>query len=102
LRDTQHVLGVAGASVGQQTLTATLALTAPTGDASLELASGTAPLTSVRVRGGTTKVVTVPAGQPTFVRVTPGSSPVVAARVLTAANQQGDLVTGSSLTPAAV
>jgi hypothetical protein len=102
LDDTEHVLGMAGATAGQQALTATLAFTAPAGDASVQLASGTAALTPVRVPAGTTTVVTIPADQATFVRVAPGSGPVVAARLLTAATPEGDLVTGSSLTPAAV
>lgn len=102
LRDQEHLLGVAGASVPGQGLTATLTLTAPGRDATVELTSGTSAPSTVRVRAGTTTNLTVPADQATFVRTAPGSGPVVAARLLTAATPQGDLVTGSSLVPAAV
>jgi hypothetical protein len=102
LRDQEHVLGVAGAAASDHPLTATLAVTAPTGDATVEVTSGTSAPTTVRVRAGTTTTVTVPADQATFVRATTGSGPVVAARLLTAATPQGDLVTASSLAPAAV
>ncbi|HET8614876.1 MAG TPA: DUF5719 family protein [Actinomycetales bacterium] len=96
----EHVLGFAPASAGSQALTVTLALTAPTRDASVELVSGTSPLSTVRVATGTTTLVTVPADQATFVRTTTGSGPVAAARLLTSATPAGDLITASSLWPA--
>jgi hypothetical protein len=98
----EHVLGVAGVTAGRSDLTATLALTAPDGAASVELVSGTSAPTTVRVAAGTTKVVTVPADQATFVRTATGSGPLVAARLLTAPTPQGELVTASSLAPAPV
>lgn len=101
LDDGDHVLGVAGASVGQP-LTATLALTAPKGDVSVQVVSGAEAVASVQIAAGTTQVVPIPADQATFVRVADGSGPVVAARLLVAATEQGDLVTGSSLRPAPV
>jgi hypothetical protein len=59
-------------------------------------------VTTVVVPAGTTKVVTVPADQATFVRTTAGSGPVVAARLLAAPTPQGELVTASSLAPAPI
>jgi hypothetical protein len=102
LTGADHVLGFAGASVGGQPLTAALALTAPKGDASVELATGTSALTTVAVPAGTTKVVSVPAEQATYVRAVSGAGPVVASRLLTATTAEGDLVTASSLWPLAV
>jgi hypothetical protein len=102
LTGAEHVLGVAGVTADRTDLTATLALTAPAGAAAVELASGTSAPTTVQVPAGTTKVVTVPADQPTFVRATTGSGPVVAARLLTAPTPQGELITSSALAPAPV
>lgn len=102
LTGAEHVLGIAGVTAGRSDLTATLALTAPDGAASVELVSGTSAPTTVRVAAGTTKVVTVPADQATFVRTATGSGPLVAARLLTAPTPQGELVTASSLAPAPV
>lgn len=100
LTDGEHVL--TAAPVGQQGMTATLAITAPEEDASLQLTTGTSAATPVRVRGGTTAVVDVPADQPVVLRAAGGSGPVAASRVLTTATPQGDLISTSSLRPSAL
>jgi len=99
LTGADHVLGFAGATVGSQPLTAALSLTAPRGAASVELATGSSALTRVVVPAGTTKVVSVPAEQATYLRAVTGSGPVVASRLLTSTTDEGDLVTASSLWP---
>jgi hypothetical protein len=102
LADAEHVVGVTGASFQGQALTAAVALTAPDGDASVELVSGTASPSTVRVPARSTTLVPVPADQATFLRVSDRSGPVVSARVLTADTSEGTLLTASSLRPAAV
>jgi hypothetical protein len=97
-----QVLGVAGVTAGRADLTATLALTAPTTDVSVELTSGTSAPVEVRVPAGTTKAVPVPADQPAVVRAAAGTGPVVVARLLTAPTTAGELVTASALVPAPV